>query len=312
MFEQSTSTVIMVPPDHFGFNPQTAKTNPFQHIPEQLDKNSEEIRTAAHSEFTKMVKKLGQVGITVYLLPNRSDVTTPDAIFPNNWFSHHADGNLVLYPIQTPIRRFERQTDALLAIIKKLGQTPKIIDLSKDEEKNFYLESTGSMIFDRVHKVAFAMASPRTVKEEFEKWCKLMNYEGVFIQSTSKFVDEVYHTNINMCIGTEFAVVCFDVIGDKKEREIVRKKLENLGKEIIEISLDQVFQFCGNILELSKNSGEKIIVMSETAQNGFTPEQLNRLKKFGSIVPFAIPTIEAVGGGGVRCMIGEIFPQKKS
>jgi len=311
MADQSTSTIIMVEPEHFGFNEQTAKTNPFQHIPNQLHKNTKEIRTLALSEFAEMVKKLRQTGITVYLLPSNTKVSTPDAVFPNNWFSHHADDKLIFYPIQTPLRRHERQKDALLAIISKTSKTPKIIDLTQDEKKELFLESTGSMIFDRVHKVAFAMASPRTVKEEFEKWCKLMNYEGVFIQSTSKHVKEVYHTNINMCIGSEFAVVCLDVIGNKKEKEIPRKKLESLGKEIIEISLDQVFHFCGNILELSSKSGEKLIVMSTTAQKAFTPEQLNRLEKYGSIVSFAIPTIEAVGGGGVRCMIGEIFPTSK-
>jgi hypothetical protein len=225
MADQSTSTIIMVPPEHFGFNAQTAKTNPFQHIPDQLHKNTQEIRTLALSEFAEMVKKLREKGVTVYLLPTKSNVPTPDAVFPNNWFSHHADDKLVLYPIQTPIRRFERQKDALLAIVSKINKIPQIIDLTKDEEKGLFLESTGSMIFDRVHKVAFAMASPRTIKVEFEKWCTLLNYQGIFIQSTSKYVKETYHTNINMCIGSQFAVICFDVIGNKKEKELVKNKL---------------------------------------------------------------------------------------
>jgi hypothetical protein len=313
MSKQSTATILMVPPDHFGFNSQTAKTNPFQHAPENLHNDTEAIRKSALSEFTKMVKKLRQKGITVHLLPNRSDVKTPDAVFPNNWFSHHAEKKIVLYPIQTVNRRSERQKDALLSIITSAGiATPTVIDLSKDEEKDLFLESTGSMIFDREHRVAFAMASPRTIKKEFEKWCRLLNYKGVFIQSTTQHVKAVYHTNINMCVGSEFAVICFAVIGDKKEQEMVRKKLENLGKEIVEISLEQVYQFCGNILELSIKSGEKIIVMSKTAKKAFTKNQIACLKKHGKIVSFSIPTIEAVGGGGVRCMIGELFSQENT
>ena len=164
------------------------------------------------------------------------------------------------------------------------------------------------MILDRVHNVAFAMASPRTIKEEFEKWCKLMKYDGIFIASTNAHVKTVYHTNINMCIGSEFAVVCFDVISDRDEKEIVRKKLEELGKKVITISLDQVYKFCGNILELQTENDETLIAMSDTAKKAFTSEQLKILKKCGKIVTFSIPTIESIGGGGVRCMIAEVFP----
>ncbi|HWY78807.1 MAG TPA: arginine deiminase-related protein [Candidatus Sulfotelmatobacter sp.] len=308
MLQQSTSHIIMVRPDHFGFNSQTAKTNPFQHIPTTVHKSAAEIRHAAIGEFTKMVEELKQHGIEVSLLPSRLDVTTPDAVFPNNWFSSHHDGKLIIYPILTQNRRSERQIEVLLTLLQQMGVANyEVIDLTKDEENGLFLESTGSMIFDRVHKVAFAMASPRTIKKEFEKWCSLMGYEGVFIQSTEKHTKAVYHTNINMSIGSEFAIVCFEVIEDKAEREKVLNKLEGLGKEVISISFEQVYQFCGNILELSTKSGEKIIIMSETARKAFTQEQRHHLEKYGTIVSFSIPTIEEIGGGGVRCMVAEIF-----
>ena len=312
MLRQSTSRIIMVRPDYFGFNPQTATTNPFQHTPQSLHKNEQEIRDEALPEFTKMVDILRKYDIEVLVLPSRSDVVTPDAIFPNNWFSHHQDGKLVLYPMLTPNRRLERQKEALLRLIKKIGiLKPEIIDLTKDEENGLILESTGSMVLDRVHKVAFAMASARTIEKEFEKWCRIMGYEGIFICTTTQHSKEVYHTNINMCIGSEFAVVCLEVIEEREEREMVRQKLIELDKDVIEITLAQVHQFCGNILELSSKTGKELIVMSETACKAFTKEQLARLEQYGTVVSFAIPTIEEVGGGGVRCMIAEIFPPER-
>ncbi len=298
----------MIRPDHFGYNPQTAVSNPFQHKPKEMHKTTEEIRTAAIKEFKKMVKKLKKNGLDVLVLPSRADVITPDAVFPNNWFSTHQDGKVVLYPLLTPNRRLERQEEALLALLKKAGIiAPETIDLTKDEDDGLILESTGSMIFDRVHKVAFAMESPRTIQEEFNKWCKVMGYEGVFISIKKSHVKEVYHTNINMCIGSEFAVVCLDVLASEKEKERLRKKITVLGRKCIEITLDQVYQFCGNILELQSKDGEKFVAMSETAKKAFTKEQISCLEKYGKILSFAIPTIEEIGGGGVRCMMGEIF-----
>ncbi len=298
----------MVRPDHFGFNPQTAVTNAFQHTPKVIHKSAVEIRQSALKEFAHVVKKLEKKGIDVLILPSRSDVVTPDAVFPNNWFSTHQDGKLVLYPLLTPNRRLERREEELLALLKKAGiTTPEIIDLTKDEDKGLILESTGSMIFDRVHKVAFAMESPRTIQEEFNKWCEIMGYEGVFIKTEKSHVKEVYHTNINMCVGSEFVVVCLDVLASGKEKDALRKKIVELGRECIEISLDQVYQFCGNILELQTKDGQRLLAMSEKAKKAFTKEQINHLEKYVKILSFAIPTIEEIGGGGVRCMLAEIF-----
>jgi hypothetical protein len=313
MAKQSTSCVVMTPPDHFGFNPQTANTNPFQHTPKVVDKSPEEICTTALQEFQAMVKKLEDHGISVLILPSRTDEKTPDAVFPNNWFSTHEDGKIVFYPLLTSNRRLERQKEMLLDLLKLVGITqPEIIDLTLDEEKNLILESTGSMILDREHKLAFAMASPRTIQKEFEKWCKLMNYDGIFIKSSKKYEKEVYHTNINMCIGTEFVVICMDVVATEKEKNALRQKFKSLGKDCIEISLDQVYNFCGNILELQSKNGEKFLAMSETAYQAFSRVQRERLGKYARLLQFAIPTIEEIGGGGVRCMLGEIFMPQSS
>lgn len=298
----------MTRPDHFGFNPQTAGTNPFQHTPESIHENGEEVRKAAIVESERMIEKLRQNDIEVLVLTS-PDHITPDAIFLNNWFSHHEDGKLVFYPMLAPNRRLERQQAKLVDLLRTVGIIePEIIDLTHDEDNGLILEATGSMVLDRVHKVAFAMASTRTIKEEFDKWCEMMGYEGVFINSTKHHKGEVYHTNLNMCVGSQFVVVCLEVIESEEEKEILRKKIKDLGKELIEISLDQVYKFCGNILELTTKKKRKIVVMSETARRAFTQAQKEQLEKYVEIVSFDISLIEEVGGGGVRCMIAEIFP----
>lgn len=297
---QITHTVIMVRPDHFGYNSETAKTNMFQHTPAGLSKT--QIRDQVLAEFAHVVANLRAAGVHVIVLPSRTDVITPDALFPNNWFSYHQDGTLIFYTMLTPNRRLERQKDAVLAELKKLGiQNPNVLDLTNDEEKGEILEGTGSMILDRVNKVSFAMESSRTHRKAFDRWCKLTGYEGVFIKAP------MYHTNMAMCIGEKFAVVCLEVIPDKKERANVKKKLQSLGKEVIPITRKQVDAMCGNILQLQSTSGERLIVMSEAAKKHFSKQQLECLKQHGTIVATPIPTIENVGGGGVRCMLAEVF-----
>ncbi len=306
--KQSADTIVMVSPDHFGFNPQTAATNPYMHTPESMHKSAQDIRNLALKEFDQMVAVLRAKGIDVLVLPSRSDVVTPDAVFPNNWFSHHEDGRLVLYPMLTPNRRQERQCDALVELLRSAQiEHPAIVDLSVSEEQGLILESTGSMVLDRVHKVVFAMASPRTNEELFQKWCTQMGYEGIYIKTPKSHRNEVYHTNLLMSIGTEFAVVCLEVIENETEQKHVREKLESLDKDLIEISLEQVYSYCGNILEVRSKSGQTYIVMSKTAESVFTVDQREHLEKYGEIIRLDIPVIEEVGGGGVRCMMAEIF-----
>src|SRR3989344_614445 len=303
--KQLTNTVVMVKPNHFGFNPQTAESNVFQH---RVSETESQVQEKALKEFNNAVAVLEQNGIKVLILESRGDVITPDSVFPNNWFSHHADGKLVIYPMLAPNRRAERQAEALENLLKENGvPVSEVVDLTADENTGNILEGTGSLVLDRENKVAFAMESPRTSKEEFEKWCKLMGYEGIFFDAYDKEGFPIYHTNVTMSIGKEYAVICLESIKDPGERRLVKNKLESLGKEIIELSIDQIYKYCGNTLQVLSSDGSAKIIMSKTAQSGFSSDQLDRLKKYGDIIALDIPEIETVGGGSARCMLAEVF-----
>lgn len=302
---QTTDTVVMITPDHFGFNPETAASNDFQVA---LDKSPEEIQKSALYEFQKMVETLAENNIRVITLPSRKDVITPDEVFPNNWFSHHGEESLlVIYPMLAPNRRLERQPRQLQGLLDSVGIRTAIVDFSHKEKSGQILEGTGSMVLDRENKIAFAIGSPRTSREAFEHWCRVMDYKGVFFYASNKEDKPIYHTNVIMGIGEKFTVVCFESIKDDKEREEVRRELEESGRKIIPITLDQVTAYCGNVLELKSKKGEPKIVMSKTSWNAFTPDQKETLQNFGDIVAVEIPTIETVGGGSARCMLAEIF-----
>lgn len=300
-----SSTVVMVPPERFGFNSQTAMTNTFQR---HMNLSGSRLRNRAMEEFKEMVAVLENEKIKVLVLGNRMNVVTPDAVFPNNWFSHHDDGRLVIYPMMAPNRRLERQSHNLKNLLNDAGINHiKIVDLSSDELDDRILEGTGSLVLDRDRLVAFAMESERTNKREFEKWCRIMGYEGVFFHAYDQDLKPVYHTNVVMGLGEKFAVVCLDAITLESERYLVEKKLQDMKKEIIPITLTQMSKFCANILELKSIDKKSKIVMSSSAYEGFTPSQRTTLKKYGALVTVAIPTIETVGGGSARCMIAEIF-----
>lgn len=302
---QLTDTVVMISPDQFGFNPQTAASNNFQH---KLDISSQEVQKRALREFENMVVLLRSKGVNVLTLPSRRDVVTPDAIYPNNWFSHHAGGILIVYPMLAPNRRLERQTQELkkLLIDNKIPVS-KLFDITSHEREGHVLEGTGSMVLDREHKVAFAMASVRTDKHEFDAWCRMMGYEGIFFHAIDSSKFPVYHTNIAMNMGHEFAVVCLESIPDEAECKNVEQKLKVLGKEIVRISVAQIHQYCGNVLQLMSKEGRSMIIMSKTAYTAFTQENRNTLSKYGELIIADIPTIEQVGGGSARCMMAEVF-----
>jgi len=305
---QITSTLVMVRPDHFGYNLETAETNTFQNDPHLNGKSAEDIRKTALQEFSSMVSLLRKEGLEIVVLSSRKDAITPDAIFPNNWFTHHQDGTLVVYPMLTPNRRSERQIKSLIKSLAKVGiKKPHILDLSADELMGEILEGTGSLVLDRVNKVAFAMESSRTKRQEFEKWCQLMEYEGIFFHGVDAEDRPIYHTNVVMSIGEGFVLLCLEAIRDKKERQMIEKKIQSLKKEIIHVTLSQVESFCSNMLQVVTKKGIRKIVMSETAKDAFTKEQLVQLGKHGELVSIAIPTIEKVGGGSVRCMLAEVF-----
>lgn len=296
----------MVTPLHFGFNPQTAITNLFQHQP---NNSANHIQKRAQTEFNQMVNLLKKEGINVLILPSPKDSITPDAVFPNNWFSHHEDGKLVIYPMLVQNRRDERQLNKLQSLLLSVNiSINNVVNLTDDENQGHALEGTGSLVLDRVVQVAFALASPRTTRRVFDKWCQIMGYQGVFFQAFDGGGLPIYHTNVIMHIGREFTIVCLESIEDVKERKLIKNKLKNLGKELIEINLEQTYKFCGNVLQLKSKEGRSKIVMSQTAYKGFAAQQRKLLNKFGDIIAVNIPTIERVGGGSARCMLAEIFP----
>lgn len=302
---QLTDIVVMVSPRHFGFNPETAATNTFQHKGNLLEQTVQE---KALAEFNVMAEQLEAAGIKTLILSSRTDTMTPDSLFPNNWFSHHENGTLVLYPMLAQNRRQERQRNALQQLLKTHGIfITETVDLSPDEAQGDFLEGTGSMVLDRENKVAFAMESPRTTKIEFEKWCKRMNYESMLFHAYDAHHFPVYHTNVVMSVGKEFALVCLDSITDLKEKTKLEHVLQKLNKEIIPLSIAQMYKFCGNVLQMVSRDGTPKIIMSTTAQKSFTKEQIQQIQKYGEIISVAIPTIESIGGGSARCMIAEVF-----
>lgn len=302
---QLTDTVVMISPDQFGFNPQTANTNVFQH---KVNIKEKELQQKAQKEFNNMVSILKSEGINVNVLPSRTGVVTPDAVFPNNWFSSHPERKIILYPMLAPNRRAERQPEELKKILSTIGiNNPHIIDLSSEENRGKILEGTGSLVLDRKNKVAFAMESPRTTKIIFDEWCKKIGYQGIFFHAYDKDSLPIYHTNVTMSLGEGFAVACLESIKNLSEKKILTEKLKENGRKLIPISLKQTYSFCGNILQLKSTKGDKKIVLSKTAFKSFTLKQINQLKEFGELVVVEIPTIEKVGGGSARCMLAEIF-----
>ncbi len=298
---QSTHSIFMVLPAAFGYNAQTALTNSFQ---SELALASEEIQRKALAEFDAMVELLRSKGIAVHVFHDTPTPPKPDAIFPNNWISLHADGKLILYPMCTINRRWERRAD-LVDEFKRKFPVKEVIDLSHHESENRFLEGTGSIIFDHVDRVAYACISPRTDGELFVEVCKLLNYEPIYFHAVNEKEQAIYHTNVMMAMGDEYVVICLDSIQDTQERTRVKEKLTQTHHQIISISLDQVNQFAGNMLQLQTTSGNKILVMSQRAYQSLTSLQVDQLSKYAELVPIAIPTIEAIGGGSVRCMMGE-------
>ncbi len=305
--QQNANTVLLVSPDYFGFNAETAESNSFQN-----KDNGSDSQEAALDESKKMVADLNAAGVKTIVLPSRTDIATPDAVFPNNWFSVHstADGKrtLVLYPMLAPNRRAERQVELLTTELESAGfEVSATVDLSGWEDKGKYLEGTGSLVLDRVNGVAFAVLSPRTDPDVLDDFEKQLGYTTVRFHSVDKNGKPVYHTNVVMSMAQEFAVICLESIEDQNERNNLVEVLKKQGKEIVPISLEQMYHMCGNVIELEAEDGGKVLLMSETAFNNFTPEQKSVFEKYCTILPVSIPTIERIGGGSARCMVGEVF-----
>lgn len=300
---QSARAVLMVRPTSFGFDEQTAQSNAFQNKP-ALEQT--EILTRANAEFQQAVLALSKHGVEVVVFEDETIPPKPNAVFPNNWFSTWPDGRIFLYPMATESRRIER-SNAVLDSLKIHFNVSGVVDITAHENDQKYLESTGVIIFDHVNKIAYACASIRCDEQLFTEHVTSLGYAPVLFRAYDQQGVPIYHTNVLMGVQTNTAVICLDAITDPKERRMVTDSLKNTGHTIIDISHAQMNSFCGNVLELHNQSDKRILAMSQTAYDNFTSEQRSQLSVDKVLVPFAIPTIETIGGGSARCMLAELF-----
>lgn len=310
----------MVRPVAFGFNEQTAGNNAFQQ-----SGHNDGAQQKALEEFDNYVKQLEAAGVNVIVVEDTPTPHTPDSIFPNNWFSTHSAEELadeeesaagtqptiVLYPMFAPNRREDRGKNVLARLNEHYKEGFRQIDLSGNEKENAFLEGTGSLILDRENKIAYACISPRTDEDVLDEWADSLGYDYCVFEANDANGTPIYHTNVMMCVGGKYAIVCLDAVTNIEERMTLIEVLEESGKEIFEISLEQMESFAGNMLELQgKDSNGKpkpVIVMSKTAKESLDNEQLHLLQNYATIVAPDLNCIEKNGGGSARCMIAEIF-----
>ncbi len=304
-----SSLVFMVDPAAFSMNLETAKTNAFQ---KKSDKIESEIQNQALLEFQSVVKMLQDVGVRVHVLKDQKERNTPDSIFPNNWVSFHQDGSVYLYPMCAPNRRRERELAIVLEIVDQHHLSlHQIIDMSFEEYYNRYLEGTGSIVFDHQNKLAYACRSERMHEDILNRVCELLGYRPIAFSAQDDRGKAIYHTNVLMAMGNDFVVICLRSITDVFERDEVLASLVRTGKEVIDISYDQMNHFCGNAIELSGQDGNRVLAMSTSAYENFTESQRQCLAKHANLIHTPTPMIEQCGGGSVRCMICEVdLPQK--
>jgi hypothetical protein len=298
---QTTSNILMIRPVNFGFNAETAINNAFQSAGEE-----EDVQEKALREFDGLVSQLRQHHIDVLVVNDTPEPHTPDAIFPNNWISTHDDGQVFLYPMFAPNRRAERKESVLNELFSKFHHE-NITDLSGAENENRFLEGTGSMVLDRTHRIIYACISPRTDARLLEEFAKKISYEAMAFHSYDLQGREIYHTNVMMCVARQFVVICLESITDPEERARVADKINSTGKNIVEISYDQMNQFAGNMLQVENRDGELFLVMSSRAYQSLSPIQVQELTRFNKIIHADLSTIENNGGGSARCMMAEIF-----
>ena len=293
--------ILMVRPYQFYFNQQTAANNFFQ-----SNINIENANELAIAEFDAMVEILRAHQIKVNVIQDTKDPSTPDSIFPNNWVSTHASGTPCLYPMYAENRRAERKS----SVIEFLESNYKIenrLDITHFEKEGKFLEGTGSMVLDHQNKIAYGCLSERLDKEAFTYWCDKMQFKPISFKSVDDKAQPIYHTNVMMCMGDQFVVICLDSIPNEKEKQMLLDSFEQTNKEVIEISQDQLNHFAGNMLQVFDKAEKPHLIMSEQAYSTLHEAQLKSLEKYNPILPISIPTIEALGGGSTRCMMAEIY-----
>jgi len=309
--QQTTNTILMIRPINFRMNEQTAVNNYYQKVMENV--TPEAVNAKAQQEFDAYVEKLRGIGVNVVVVSDTEENDTPDSIFPNNWISFHEDGRVALYPMFAENRRHERREDVLHALEDEGFMIEHIFDYRDAEEEGLFLEGTGSLALDRVNRKAYCALSPRADEELFIEFCEDFEYSPVLF-TANQTVDgkrmAIYHTNVMMCLGETFAVICLNSIDDKKERKNVIKHLEEDGKEMIRITEEQVNNFAGNMLQVKGKDDKLYTIMSQAAYDSLSKAQIKILQKHCDILSSSLDTIEACGGGSARCMMAEVFLPK--
>lgn len=308
--KQTTHTLLMVRPATFRLNEQTAVNNYYQ--TQFQNHPAVDVNQLAQQEFDGLVAKLRQAGIRVIIFDDDGSLDTPDSVFPNNWISFHENNDVALYPMFAENRRRERREEVLELVEDNGFEIKHIVDYSEAEDEGLFLEGTGSLVLDRVNRKAYCALSPRADEELVIEFCEDFEYTPVIFTAFQTVNNQrlpIYHTNVMMCVGSRFAVICLDSIDDKKERKNVVQHLEQDGKEIIAITEEQVSRFAGNMLEVENQEGQSFTILSEAALNSLSPQQLATLKKYTTPLSSDLTVIETLGGGSARCMLAEVFLQ---
>ena len=309
--QQTTNTILMVRPINFRMNEQTAVNNYYQ---EPIDGVlPETINTKAQKEFDAYVEKLRGIGVHVVVVSDTEEFDTPDSIFPNNWISFHENGNVGLYPMFAVNRRLERREDVLFQLEEEGFVINQIVDYTSAEEEDVFLEGTGSVLLDRVNRKAYCALSPRADEDLFIEFCEDFEYTPVIFtayQTVNNQRKAIYHTNVMMCLGETFAVICLASIDDKKERKNVVAHLKENGKDIIDITENQVANFAGNMLQVKGRNDALYLIMSQSAFDSLTASQIQQLEKHNKLISSSLDIIETCGGGSARCMMAEVFLPK--
>ncbi len=301
---QITDTILMVRPAHFGFNEQTAANNAFQINDRSL--SEADIQKKARKEFDAFVAKLRENGIKVIVIDDSAEPVKPDAVFPNNWVTFHQDGTIVTYPMYSSIRRHERREDILKKLEVQFGFS-KRLHFEQYENEGRYLEGTGSMIIDRPNRIVYACLSERTDRQLLEEFCRQRGYLPLAFTAVDSQGKEIYHTNVMMALGETFVVICLETVKDPSQRQMLLDQFARNGKEVIELGMDQMMDFAGNMLQVGNSSGQSFLVMSEKAFQSLTAAQRRQLEKHTTLLHSPINTIETYGGGSARCMMAELF-----
>ena len=307
MNKQTTDQLLMIRPSCFYTNEQTATNNYFQ---QQTQENQDTTTAKAQQEFDGFVSELRSHGVTVYVWQDNIEPNTPDALFPNNWISFHNPKTIVTYPMYAVNRQMEVNEAPIEFLESKGFLFSNQIDFTSFISSNLYLEGTGSMVLDRENQIAYCTRSERTNPILIDMFCKKMGYSAVVFspfQSVNGQRQPIYHTNVMMSIGLDFAVVCLDSVDETKDRNVLIHSLETTGKTIIELTEEQIHQFAGNVLELQSNNGDRLLAMSTSAFDALTDSQKSALSSKLTMVHSPLTTIERLGGGSARCMMAELF-----